>query len=373
MLTPENAPAWASTEAPQPDSQDWGAASFSVRREDGEVRVASRGAWRSAMRHGARVAVRKASGLCLVALILGMATAARAGDESTRTRAQAYIDLASRLFAAHDYAAALTELERAAQLEDLVVLRFNIARCHDELGHAVQAVREFEHYLEMTDDTEGAADRHARALATIERLSKSAVGVLDVRCQGRVEVVGVTETPQPCPLERLLVVPGTLELRVAAEGFEPYSQKVSVAAGEHVKLEPVLVPSTRAQNPALLDKGTGTTVSATAGPRPMRVAGWVLFGVGLAEGLATGIGFGATGASQHDQASRAGLASDAMNLESDAETKRDLAIGLGIGGAVIAAVGAGLLVADLRSADGDRAGVAIGAGPGRIGLCLHFQ
>ena len=45
------------------------------------------------------------------------------------------------LFRAGKYAEAATQFERAYELKPHAAINFNIARCHEELGHVPQALR----------------------------------------------------------------------------------------------------------------------------------------------------------------------------------------------------------------------------------------
>ena len=97
-------------------------------------------------------------------------------------KAQAYLDLATSLFRARYFEGALVKSQRA---EPLVrggvqpLIRFNIARCFEELDRHVEALRAYRRYLELGEDV---PRRRQRALAVIQRIRQRHVGYLVVRC-----------------------------------------------------------------------------------------------------------------------------------------------------------------------------------------------
>jgi hypothetical protein len=83
--------------------------------------------------------------LCL-ALCLG--GTARAGDVDPDTeRAQALYREGAAAYEAHDYVHALERMEAARALHPAPQLDYNIARCHDRLGHDAPALSEYERYV----------------------------------------------------------------------------------------------------------------------------------------------------------------------------------------------------------------------------------
>jgi tetratricopeptide (TPR) repeat protein len=78
-------------------------------------------------------------------------------------------EVAQRLFhegvaayGAHDYAHALDKFEEARRLKPLPAFDFNIARCHDRLGHAQPALDAYQRYLAAAPDAPDAPEVRAR-------------------------------------------------------------------------------------------------------------------------------------------------------------------------------------------------------------------
>jgi tetratricopeptide (TPR) repeat protein len=104
------------------------------------------------------------------ALLGALALSAPAGAQSPDSdalRAVRLNDSGSALYVAGDYTGALLAFERAHALESNPNLLFNIAGCHERLGHRQQALEYYRRFLiEPGSDPEG----RARALQSIHEL-----------------------------------------------------------------------------------------------------------------------------------------------------------------------------------------------------------
>jgi tetratricopeptide (TPR) repeat protein len=106
--------------------------------------------------------------LALVALPL----AARAGELDPDT------EIAQRLFAegaaaydARDYPRALARFEEAHRIKPAPAFQFNIARCHDRLAHAAEAIAAYRRYLAQAPDAPDAAEVRARVTVLEARVA----------------------------------------------------------------------------------------------------------------------------------------------------------------------------------------------------------
>ncbi len=176
----------------------------------------------------------------LVALLGGLFLAAptpahAAEDPVTRKKVQTYLDLAADLFKSGDYEGALVELRRAEALSDLAVVRFNIARCLEQLKRDGEASAAFERYLALNDATDGAAERQKRARDAMARLGPAApsLGVLDVQCPAgsSVQISPIVPVPVPCPWRSDRVPSGIYDVQTMTPGHPPMLTRAQVAAG----------------------------------------------------------------------------------------------------------------------------------------------
>ncbi|MGC4113730.1 MAG: tetratricopeptide repeat protein [Myxococcales bacterium] len=176
-------------------------------------------------------------GAFTLALTSAPSPALAAEDAVTRKKVQTYLDLAAELFKSSDFEGALGELRRAEALSELAVVRYNIARCLEELSRDTEAVAAFEKYLSLNDPNDGAAERQKRAKDAIARLRARSFGAIEVNCPiegSSVLVVGLMQIPEVCPWKGDRVKPGTYDVQTFSPGFPPYAARVQVKPGETV-------------------------------------------------------------------------------------------------------------------------------------------
>ena len=174
-----------------------------------------------------------AATLVLALCALAPERASAADDPVTRKKVQSYLDLAADLFKAGDYEGALGELRRAESLSDLAVVRFNIARCLEELHKPADAAAAYRKYLSLNDPTDGALERTRRANDAIAKLTGNPGG-LEVPCPkgATVVVVGLTDFATSCPYRAEHVTPGTYEVQVSVKGRPVSITRVDVESGQ---------------------------------------------------------------------------------------------------------------------------------------------
>ena len=199
------------------------------------------------------------------------------GDGSELRKAQAYLTLAGDLFRSKDYEGALTELRRA---ESLVIgsdvhplVRFNIARCLEELGRAGESYRAYERYLELNDSTTA---RREKARTAIERLRADAFGTLRVTCvqAGTALIIpALGEAARECPFEKADILIGDYVLAAAFHGYEGATQTVTVRGGQTTDVRfdlvkkvvaPSAVSASRPINWGLVGSGIGVAAVGIA-------------------------------------------------------------------------------------------------------------
>ena len=197
-----------------------------------------------------------ATALCLMLATPAARGAAPVPDEVTRKKVQTYVDLAADLFKANDFEGALAELRRAEALSDLGLVRYNIARCLEELHRDTEAVAAFQSYLSLKDTAERAGERQTRARDAVVRLSARAFGTLEVSCPvagSSVMVMKLMQVPEQCPWKSDQVSPGFYEIQTFSPGQPTFSTKVEVVAGKTVSVTSQAGPSpqtTRGDQPA---------------------------------------------------------------------------------------------------------------------------
>ena len=187
-------------------------------------------------RHAFGALARRASrlGLCIA---LSTAVAPQvAGAASAPTDAAGLAARGTKSFRAGDFARALTDFEEAATLVErgqgdealLPVLRFNLGRCLEELGHPREAIDAFERYLE-TPDSETA---RARATDRITALESRYFARLQLDCAPKNAKILLAGKPAGAcgqPLKRL--APGPVEVTVVAPAGPSVTANYTLQAG----------------------------------------------------------------------------------------------------------------------------------------------
>ena len=231
-------------------------------------------------------------------------------------QAQTLVYEASRLFGARDYEGALTQLRSAetiaAKVSDsaLPQIRFNIARCLDELGRSAEALAAYQRYIELPDE----GHRKDRAWKAMQALEQQVFGRINVTCVpagATISSRGMSRGDRLCPWSNARVEPGRYSVTISHPGHVTETRAVTVEAGQSVTLEVVL----GAEAPAVpVAPVAPPPVAVTAPPPPPRSTGAPIGSL-----LAVGAGVAAIGAGVY--------------LTMSAIDNRDTAQGLPPGGA----------------------------------------
>jgi len=313
--------------------------------------------------------------IALGVALLGVCAAAAPESAGTRRKVQGHLDRAAKLFGTRDFNGALAELQAAEKLTDLAVVRYNVARCFEELGRGREALDAYESYLTLADTTSGADERRARATKASRQLEAKLFGSLAIRCSvatAKLTVAHLVETPQPCPLEKARVAPGSYEVEATAAGFLPATVAVQVKAGERAELPLQLIPV-----PPPLPAAKDEVVAAAPTTPDVRVApkaegghalAWGLWGAG---GAAAGsaVLFGVLGSRQNAVIQGGGLPSGAT-IEQQAGLGRTYNTVAVVSGALGVAALAGGAVAWFWPKRPAEVSVAPLAGPGTAGVSV---
>lgn len=192
------------------------------------------------------------SALILFVSVGFAASAARAQPADDLARGQELVNRAARAYGAEEYERALELLREAegiaaaAQDPSLPSIRFNIARCLEQLGRDEEALEAYRRYDALPD----ASHRKQKAYDAIKGLEQRLFAVLSVSCSpagSAVEIAGLTPGAVPCPWQSAKVRPGAYAITVTAPGHSPASQSVQVEAGAarnvQITLEPVAAPA----------------------------------------------------------------------------------------------------------------------------------
>ena len=161
-------------------------------------------------------------------------------DAAQRAQARAHRALGQAALAEGDHAGALPELQTAFELSRDPELRYDLGRCHRELGHLVEARQEFRLYLAEVDPSQIPAERGQEVEQALAELD-AGVAMLEIRVpvDGAVVSVDGRDVGRSPLLDPVAVEPGQHEIIVTAEDQPPFSREVTVTAGERTNVEVV--------------------------------------------------------------------------------------------------------------------------------------
>ncbi len=265
-----------------------------------------------------------------------VATGSARGETSADpvSEAQRLVDRATSKYGDGDFEGALTALKKAEVLaaehdpQALPSIRFNIARCYEQLERWPEALAAYESYNRLPDDPA----RKQRAYDAMEQLQGKVYASVTIACDpvgSSVQITGLTEGTPSCPYQNDQVPPGSYALKVTHPGYLESVQLIEVEAGA-----PQTIQVSLERDPQSVVAGQ---VAAAAPQRRLRPLPWSLLGVGLV-GLGVGVGFNVSAGNNRDLAEEEPPGSAQDQAVSDFERDRAVAIaGYAVGGASLVA------------------------------------
>lgn len=150
-------------------------------------------------------------------------------------QAQTLVDRAAKRYVAGNYAAALADLQNAERLADkaqdpsLASIRFNIARCYEQLGQPEKALEAYERYDKLPDKPH----RKQKAFLAMQDLEQRVYSVLIVDCgaaRAVLSIPGVVEGVS-CPYRSQRIKPGAYRVIATTPSSETRTELVELKAG----------------------------------------------------------------------------------------------------------------------------------------------
>jgi tetratricopeptide (TPR) repeat protein len=221
----------------------------------------------------------------------GPSTEAAARDSSAVLLARASFNQGLALAGAKDYRAAIAAFEHAYQLAPHYAVLYNIGRSHAALGENQQAIRFLRRYL-----------KDGRGQIAEDRAAQVEVEIAELLRQSEAETQGEKPPEVPAPVLRVVgvpqgssilvngtpwhegdaVQPGSNDVTVKNEGYQPWSQLVELSSGSTTTVVVTLVPTQAAPESPVSDAPRASNAT------PDHTLAFVLSGAGL--GVAVGAG-----------------------------------------------------------------------------------
>jgi Tetratricopeptide repeat len=221
----------------------------------------------------------------------GIARAAPEDPTANRNEAKRLRDLGAAAMEQGKFADAVEAFQQAYEIYPTPNLRYNLAWALAEVGRFAEAVDAFEEFLA----TAPAADPGARERATARlRELESRIARLEVVVAPADAVISIDGQPPRLPrMAGIPVMPGARRVVAERLGYARRSERVTLAAGEHRRIEWMLALSATpapAQSPAI-----AATARTDRKGAPVYKKWWLWTAVGVvAAGAAVGLGVGLT-------------------------------------------------------------------------------
>ncbi len=170
-----------------------------------------------------------------------MSAAKPAVDENARAARKAF-EAGTKAFKAGRFADALASFDKAYALKPHPTVRFNLARCAEQLNDVPRALREYRIYL--TEVPEPAdAEVIAKAISGLERkLQQKNQQQLMVTAEPPDAAITVDDVPLGHSPAFVELTPGLHRLRVEREGLEPVAKPFTMPGSKSFELSFVLQP-----------------------------------------------------------------------------------------------------------------------------------
>jgi hypothetical protein len=302
-----------------------------------------------------------------VMVVTGLAWGGPGLAQSKKARVRAHKAKAFDLFEKGDYAAGISEMEKAHALIPHPGFLLNIAVAYDRWpGHCEESLQTFERFFMECEDCKllaGARKKHAE----VESTCRVVVSIRSTPDGARVAVNGAFRGKTPFTT-RLL--PGTYAIVLDLSEHDRATATLEVERGKPRELELELVRK-KIEPPPPPPPITVVTEPEPHGPSPFT---WVAFGIGGA-GLITGATF--TGLAMQDldreeEARRTPLPKAEIEAL-QRRAKRDAIIAHVGYGVAVAGAAAGVLLFFFTRGDAEpKLAVAPSLGPGSIGVAGSF-
>ena len=258
--------------------------------------------------------------------------------EAESARFKAAFERGEAHFQKGDFGAAIASFREADRARVTAEVAFDLAKCFEKLGDEPYTAFYYRLYMRRAPSAPDTLDVAEKVGNTIARVESEGQGFLELDAP-RANAITVNGRRYPEPPVALFLAPGDYE--VTAEfptGLKKMSVQIRTGKTTSINFEPLappMVPLENALSAELVARGIDAV--PTPGPSKLRVASYVVFGVGLAA-LIGGVALGA--ASSGDAAAAKNHALPVSQAQGLADAANGKAVGanllFGIGGAAVA-------------------------------------
>ncbi len=274
----------------------------------------------------------------LLLLAIGAAPPVWMPGAAEKERFKAYFTQGEKLYSQGDYGAAIWNFHRADRQLATPEVIYDLAKCHEKIGDLAFATYYYRLYLRRAPKAADALDVAERVGSALSQGESNGRGLLELDVPGGHDIVVANKLYPEGPVA-VFLPPGDYEIT----GIFPDGQKRVVAqlrTGKTTNLsfEPMAPPMLEAKEGAPEDAIVVRKAAPSGGPSKLRVASYVVTGVGVAAlAVGTVMGVMANGDATRLRTDRTLNYTDAQVLANGANSKGLIANVLwGAGGAAVA-------------------------------------
>ena len=283
------------------------------------------------------------------------------------------------LEAANDWEGALGIFKSVALVKSTPQVRFHIAQCEEKTGDFVQALGSYRLALYEAEQAK-TADVQGASKAALESLEPRVPKLTLTRGAGAQVAKILMDDHELGPASigtAMSVNPGPHHITASAPDRESVSVDVTLAERDAKSVE-ITLPEAKAGAapivaPAQTARGGDTGPAPESGTSPLKIAGFVVGGAGIASLAVGGIFFAMKQSAISDLdaacgADRQSCPPDLASTRDSGETYATVSTATVIGGAAALAIGATLIIV----APSKKSAARVGVGPGGLSLRTRF-
>jgi tetratricopeptide (TPR) repeat protein len=212
----------------------------------------------------------------LISTVSETANAQLPSKKQRQQQAKASFKAGKEKMAAGNYGGALIDFQLADTSWPGAAPKYNIAFCHDKLGHNKEALSAYRLFLNSSPSAKY-ADRIALAnkrIAELEAAEKaSATGKVMFTVNPPIAGISIRVDGQPVTGTESDLPAGPHTVEASAPGYAPFTQSIDVVGGTQLEV-PIALQAAVTTTPRKSNKG-----------KPLIIAGFVVGGVGVVSGV----------------------------------------------------------------------------------------
>ncbi|MGV3623731.1 MAG: tetratricopeptide repeat protein [Archangium sp.] len=273
----------------------------------------------------------------MLSLVLISVLAAPMPGDAEAARFKAAFERGEALFQAGDFGAAISNFKEADRARATPEVAYDLAKCFERLGDEAYTLYYYRLYLRRAPNAPDTLEVAEKVGIVIARLEAEGKGVLELDAP-RADAVTFQGHVYPTPPVAAFLPPGDYVVSAKfPSGEKTMSVQIRTGKTTSVSFEPVQPPMLHLEDALSADQvAQGVETAPSTGPKPLRVASYVVAAAGLAA-LAAGATLGVLANGDKANAQDKSLTIAQAQNAADAANGKALGANLlfGVGGAAV--------------------------------------